>query len=87
MNRPLTQREIQKKQESVSDEPKVIVTNCTKRTIIIQLRDKESDFYVGERAIYIGPGKSFAERATLFNLDQLANLKVKGDIKLSGISV
>lgn len=82
MNRPLTQREIKKERQSKADEPKTMVTNMTKRTLILQVREKGSDFYIGERSIHVGPGRSFSDRSSIFNEDQLSNLKAKGEIRV-----
>jgi len=82
MDRPLTQREIKKEKQSRSEEPKTMITNMTKRMIVLQVREKGSDFYVGERSIQVGPGRSFTDRASLFNSDQLSNLKAKGEIRV-----
>lgn len=83
-NRPLTQREILKNKKSKASEPQVTVTNRTKRMLTIQLRDVDSDFYVSERSIYINPGKSYTDRHSIFNENQLSNLKAKGEISVIG---
>jgi hypothetical protein len=84
MDKPVTQAEIKREKQSKEVEPKTTVTNITSpgRMITLQLRDKNVDFYVGERSIYVNPGKSFTERASLFNADQLSNLQAKGEIKV-----
>lgn len=84
MSRPLTQRDIKKEKRSKAEEPRTTIENLTKRTLILQLRDKNSDFYVGERSIHIGPRKSITERNSLFNTDQLSNLKARGEIRIVG---
>lgn len=82
VDRPLTQREIQKEKRSKAEEPKMMVTNMTKRSIPIQVRENGSDFYIGERSVMIGPGKSFTERMSLFNESQISNLRAKGEIRV-----
>jgi len=84
MDRPQTQREIQKSKTSKASEPKTTVENLTKRTLILQLRDQNSDFYVGEKAIHIGPHKTLTERTSLFNAGQLSNLKARGELRVVG---
>lgn len=83
MGRPLTQRELKKQKSSKVQEPRLTVTNMNrKRSITLQVRDGDSDFYVGERAIYIAPGKSYTDRTSVFNEDQISNLKAKGEIRV-----
>ena len=84
MDRPQTQREIEQVARSKAEEPRTTVENLTKRTLVLQLREKNSDFYVGERSIHIGSHKSLTERASLFNAAQLSNLKAKGEIRVVG---
>ena len=84
MDRPQTQREIQKERMSKAEEPKTTVENLTKRTLILQLRDQNSDFYIGERSIHVGPHKTLTERTSLFNSDQLSNLRARGEIRVVG---
>ena len=84
MDRPLTQREIKQQKRSKAEEPKITVENLNKRILTLQLRDKNSDFYVGERSVQIGPHKSLTERESLFNAAQLSNLKAKGEIRVVG---
>ena len=84
MDKPQTQREIKKQQKSKAEEPRATVTNMTKGTIILQVRDKNHDFYVGERSIFIREGGSYTDRVSMFNGDQLHNLKARGDIRIIG---
>ena len=84
MNRPLTQREIKQTKKSKADEPKVTVENLTRRTLVLQLRDPDADFYVGEKSIYVGPRKILTERVSLFNASQISNLRAKGEIRVVG---
>lgn len=87
MDRPLTQREIKQQKKSKAEEPKITIENLNKRILTIQLRDQNSDFYVGERSVQLGPRKSLTERESLFNSAQLSNLKAKGDIRVVGGTV
>lgn len=84
MNRPMTQREIKQARRSKADEPHATVENLTKRTLILQLREQNSDFYVGERAVHVGPRKTLTERTSLFNSAQISNLKARGEIRVVG---
>lgn len=84
MNRPLTQREIKNQKISKEKEPKATVENLTKRTLVLQLRDKNSDFYIGEKSVHIGPRKTLTERVSLFNAHQISNLRAKGEIRVVG---
>jgi hypothetical protein len=84
MGRPLTQKEIKKDVRSKAEEPRTTVTNVTKRTIPLQLRDQNADFYVSERSVQIGAGKTFTDRTSLFNPSQLSNLQAKGEIRVLG---
>jgi len=84
MSKPMTQREIKQTKRSKSDEPKATVENLTKRTLVLQLRDQNADFYVGERSVYIGPHKTLTERISLFNANQISNLRAKGEIRVVG---
>jgi hypothetical protein len=83
MDRPLTQREIKQRAKSKEAEEKITVSNVSKGTVIVQVREKSSDFYVGERSIYINPGKSYTDRQSLFNEAQLSNLQARGDVRVS----
>lgn len=80
--RPLTQREIKNRKTDKANEPRVTVSNTTKRMIILQLRDKNSDFYLSERSIYLRPGKMYSDRRSLFNESQLNNLRAKGEVRI-----
>jgi len=84
MSRPLTQREIKQTKQSKTKEQTATVENLTRRTLILQLRDQNSDFYVGEKAIHIGPHKTLTERVSLFNSSQISNLKARGEIRVVG---
>jgi len=84
MDRPKTQREIKQNVRSKAEEPKITVENLNKRTLVLQLREQNSDFYVGERSVYVGPNKSITERKSLFNQDQLSNLRARGEIRVVG---
>jgi hypothetical protein len=84
MSKPLTQREIKQQKRSKAEEPKITVENLNKRILTLQLRDQNSDFYVGERSVQIGPHKTLTERESLFNAAQLSNLKAKGQIRVVG---
>jgi len=83
-NRPMTQRELKQVKTSKTSEPKATVENLTRRTLVIQLRDQNSDFYVGERAIHISSGKTLTERVSLFNASQISNLRARGEIRVIG---
>lgn len=84
MDRPQTQREIQQSKRSKAEEPKTTIENLTKRTLVLQLRDQNTDFYVGERSVHIGPHKTLTERTSLFNSGQLSNLRAKGELRVVG---
>jgi len=84
MSRPLTQREIKQSKATKEDESRATVENLTNRMLVLQLRDQNSDFYVGERSIYVGPHKSLTEKVSLFNTSQISNLKAKGEIRVVG---
>lgn len=78
MARPLTQRELAKREKA--KEATITVTNNTKRMIQVQVKDPGSDFFISEQTIRIGPGKSFTAPESSFYKHQLNNLKVKGEI-------
>ena len=83
--RPLTQREIKKAKaaEEGANEGKMTVYNPSQsRMIPIQIRDPKKDFFVAEQTIQIGPQKTFTERKSFFNMDQIKNLTQKGDIRV-----
>jgi hypothetical protein len=82
MSRPHTQREIKKFAESKKSEPRVSVTNIKKSMVILSVREPGSDFYIGEKSIYINPGKTYTNRKSLFNEQQISNLKAKGEISV-----
>lgn len=82
MNRPHTQREIKKFAESKQSEPRISVTNIKKSMIVLSVREPGSDFYIGERSIYINPGKTYVNRESMFNEQQISNLKAKGEISV-----
>lgn len=84
MDKPVTQREIANQTKSKASEPRITVENLKKRILTLQLRDQNSDFYVGERSVQIGSHKSLTERKSLFNSAQLSNLRAKGDIRIIG---
>lgn len=80
--RPLTQQEIKRQKAKESDEQKLTVCNRSNHMIPIHLRKPNSDFYVGEQVVRVSPGKSYTDRYEMFNMDQLHNLKVKGELQL-----
>lgn len=80
--RPLTQNEIKKSVENLESEPRISVTNMDKHMLVLQIREPGSDFFIGERSVYIKSGKTFTERKSLFNQSQISNLRSKGKIKV-----
>jgi len=83
--RPLTQRELKKiRKAKEADGERMTVYNPTKRMIPIQVRDVGRDFFVSEQSIYVGPGKRYTDKRSRFNMDQIANLQAKGEIKIIG---
>jgi len=81
--RPLTQAEIKKKKElEKGSGEKITVYSRAKRTIPIQVREPGKDFYVAERTIHLGRGKKYTDYKSRFNMDQIDNLRKKGEIQV-----
>lgn len=78
--RPMTQRE---RMKAKSDDGKyVTVHNPTNHVVHLQI-DNGGDFFVGQQTIRIGPHKSYKNKSSVFDHNQLVNLRTKGMVKVS----
>ena len=83
--RPLTQRELRKQKEKklgVHENDITIYNPSRSRMISVQVRDPESDFYIGEQTVHIHPGKRYTNKESRFNQAQLKNLQSKGELRI-----
>ena len=81
--RPLTQAELKKKKQMEKGNGEMMtVYSRAKRTIPIQVRDPGKDFYVTEKTIHLGRGKKYTDLKSRFNMDQITNLRKKGEIQV-----
>jgi len=76
------QRDIIKRKIEGSNKMKVTVSNTSKAMLPIQIRKPGSDFYIGERSIYLMPGKSYIDYEENFNFSQISNLSKQSKLKI-----
>lgn len=82
--RPLTQREIRNIRRKSEDSKTISVFNPKKRVVHLQVREPSSDFYMGEQTIRISPNRAYVNKLNNFNINQLNNLRARGDIRIIG---
>lgn len=59
----------------------IIIENCSKQLVSLQVRPPKSDFFTGEQQVRLFPNKSIELPKKYFNMSQVENCAARGLIR------
>jgi len=65
-----------------SDDRHVMISNCSRQMIPLQVRPPKGDFFYEEHQVRLNPGKSVTVLRRWLNMAQIENCRGRGDIAI-----
>ena len=65
-----------------SDDRNVVISNCSRQMIPLQVRPPKGDFFYEEHQVRLNPGKSVTVLRRWLNMAQIENCRGRGDISI-----